>query len=103
VDDVRSRGDAAVREYTAKFDECELDAPCVPIAELPEPDLPKDVTDAFDVAYDNIRKFHEAQATAELSVETMPGVVCRQVCPSSRHVMFRLTTDCHTFGSSQHV
>lgn len=79
VDDVRQRGDAAVQEYTAKFDKCELEAPCVPVAELPEPQLPQEVTDAFDVAYDNIRQFHEAQAGPELSVETMPGVVCRQV------------------------
>ena len=79
VNDVRTRGDAAVREYTAKFDKAQLDAVCVPIAELPEPDLPQDVTDAFDTAYANIRAFHEAQAAPELSVETMPGVVCRQV------------------------
>ncbi len=31
VEDVRSRGDEAVREYTAKFDRVQLDAVCVPI------------------------------------------------------------------------
>ena len=31
VDGVRQRGDAAVREFTAKFDRVDLDAVCVPI------------------------------------------------------------------------
>ena len=34
---------------------------------------------AFDVAYSNIRKFHEAQRSGTLEVETMPGVQCRRV------------------------
>ena len=32
-----------------------------PSQELPAPTLPKDVTDAFDTAYANIKAFHEAQ------------------------------------------
>jgi hypothetical protein len=79
VNDVRKRGDAAVKEYTAKFDKAQLEAVCTPVADLPKPDLPKEVTDAFDVAYDNIRAFHVAQQGQELSCETLPGVVCRQV------------------------
>jgi histidinol dehydrogenase len=76
---VRSQGDAAVKAYTSKFDRVELDAVCVPIASLPAPILPADVTAAFDVAYANIRAFHEAQRTTTLEVETMPGVRCRRV------------------------
>lgn len=79
VDDVKSRGDVAVREYTAKFDKVQLDHICVPITALPDPDLPADVRHAFDVAYDNIKKFHEAQKTSGIEVETMPGVTCRRV------------------------
>ena len=79
VNDVRDSGDAAVRQYTSKFDRVELDAVCIPIGDFPTPELPADVTEAFDVAYSNIRAFHEAQATPPLSVETMPGVTCRQV------------------------
>jgi histidinol dehydrogenase len=37
------------------------------------------VTDAFDTAYSNIKAFHEAQITAPIEVETMPGVRCRRV------------------------
>lgn len=34
---------------------------------------------AFDVAYANIKTFHEAQQSGTLEVTTMPGVVCRRV------------------------
>ena len=47
--------------------------------DLPWPQLPEEVTKAFDVAYANIRTFHEAQRGADVSVETMPGVSCRRV------------------------
>lgn len=54
----------------------------MPIASLPPPSLPEDVRAAFDVAYANIRAFHEAQRPTpeqERVVETMPGVRCRRV------------------------
>lgn len=49
------------------------------IQELPDPDLDREVTAAFDVAYENIKKFHSAQMTNEIEVETMSGVVCRRL------------------------
>lgn len=80
LDDVASRGDAAVNAYTQKFDGVELDECAVPVSDLPEPELDPEVRAAFDVAFDNIAAFHQAQAPGEpLSVETMPGVVCRRV------------------------
>ena len=47
--------------------------------DVPAPVLPKDVTDAFDTAYANIKAFHEAQHSAPIEVETMPGVRCRRL------------------------
>lgn len=44
--------------------------------DIPDPDLPDEVKQAFDIAYNNIRAFHEAQKTARIEVETMPGVRC---------------------------
>ncbi|KAI3435589.1 hypothetical protein D9Q98_001654 [Chlorella vulgaris] len=79
VEDVRSRGDDAVKEYTAKFDRVQLDTVCVPIEELPEPTLDAETAAAFDVAYANISTFHTAQRSPPLEVETMPGVRCRRV------------------------
>ena len=79
VEGVRDRGDDAVREFTLKFDRCELGAPVVPIADVAWPELPAELTAAFDVAYENIRTFHEAQKQAAMAVETMPGVTCRRI------------------------
>ena len=80
VDDVRARGDAAVRDLTLKFDRATLTGPvCVPIEELPQPEIDVEARAAFDVALANITAFHAAQATPDSSVETMPGVVCRRV------------------------
>jgi len=79
VDAVRTEGDSAVKAYTAKFDRVELNEACCPIEDLADPVLDPEVTKAFDVAYDNIRKFHEAQKTDGIEVETMEGVTCRRV------------------------
>ena len=50
------------------------------LQELPDPRLPTEITDAFDVAFNNIKAFHQAQQqTQALEVETMPGVRCKRV------------------------
>ncbi|EXB75154.1 Histidinol dehydrogenase [Morus notabilis] len=82
VDHVRRRGDAAVKEYTLKFDKVELDRTVVSVFELPDPELDPVVQEAFDVAYDNIYAFHFAQKSAERSVENMKGVKCKRVARS---------------------
>ncbi|GMH22407.1 hypothetical protein Nepgr_024250 [Nepenthes gracilis] len=79
VDDVRSRGDDAVKDYTAKFDKVELDAIVDIVADLPDPELDPAVKEAFDVAYQNIYAFHAAQKPVEKSVENMSGVRCKRV------------------------
>ncbi|KAK2078820.1 hypothetical protein QBZ16_003660 [Prototheca wickerhamii] len=79
VEDVRKRGDAAVRELTQRFDGVQLDRVCVPLAELETPALAPEVQRAFDTAHANIAAFHAAQRGANLDLETMPGVRCRRV------------------------
>lgn len=78
VDQVRTGGDAALRELTAKFDKATLqDVVVRPPFAPSDMVLPSNVRDAIDKAYANIHKFHAAQAEKEpLVVETMPGVVC---------------------------
>ncbi len=78
VDYVRSRGDAALLELTAKFDKAQLDSTVVFPPFSPESmQIDDSVRAAVDAAYANIRKFHEAQAEGDtLVVETIPGVVC---------------------------
>ncbi|KAJ7094692.1 histidinol dehydrogenase-domain-containing protein [Mycena belliarum] len=78
VDDVRTRGDAALLELTAKFDKAELTSTVVfPPFAADTMVVDPEVGEAIKIAYRNIRKFHEAQADrTTLRVETMPGVVC---------------------------
>ncbi|KAI0771588.1 histidine biosynthesis trifunctional-protein [Trametes elegans] len=79
VDAVRERGDAALLEFTARFDRAQLSASVLrpPFAPDAAAQLSAEVRAAIDAAYANIRTFHQAQAEgAALAVETMPGVVC---------------------------
>jgi len=78
VEDVRTRGDIALLNLTAKFDKVQLTSPVLLPPFAPESmELDPSVRDAIDRAYSNIQKFHLAQAEKEtLVVETMPGVVC---------------------------
>ncbi|TFK43465.1 histidinol dehydrogenase-domain-containing protein [Crucibulum laeve] len=78
VEDVRLRGDKALLELTAKFDKAKLTSTVIfPPFASETMQVEKDVREAIDQAYSNIRKFHKAQAdNTTLVVETMPGVVC---------------------------
>ena len=78
VDEVRTRGDSALLELTAKFDKAVLKSPIIrPPFTQESMVLSEEVKSAIDVAYSNIRKFHEAQIDAgPLVVETSPGVIC---------------------------
>jgi phosphoribosyl-ATP pyrophosphohydrolase/phosphoribosyl-AMP cyclohydrolase/histidinol dehydrogenase len=78
VEAVRTRGDEALLEFTAKYDKAQLASTVLLPPFAPETMVvEEDVRKAIDVAYGNIRKFHEAQTSnSTLVVETMPGVVC---------------------------
>ncbi|CAL9778553.1 unnamed protein product [Musa acuminata subsp. burmannicoides] len=79
VDDVRCRGDAAVIDYTAKFDKLVLDKVVELVSDLPVPELDPAVRKAFDVAYANIYAFHDAQRVPEKDIENMTGVRCKRI------------------------
>ncbi|GLJ55295.1 hypothetical protein SUGI_1186570 [Cryptomeria japonica] len=82
VEDVRKRGDAAVREFTTKFDGVKLEKIVECITDLPDPELDPAIQEAFDVAYENIWAFHDAQRIPEQVVENMKGVKCKRVARS---------------------
>jgi hypothetical protein len=46
---------------------------------MPDPELDAETQQAFDIAYENIKAFHQAQQSEPLEVETMPGVRCRRL------------------------
>lgn len=79
IDAVKSRGDAALLEYTHKFDKAT--SLTSPVLRAPYPEslmrLAPETAKAIDISFENIRKFHAAQKEDKpLVVETMPGVIC---------------------------
>lgn len=75
---VAKRGDAAVREYTSRFDGVELDSLVVADAELAAAieRIEPDVRAALELAADRIAAYHEAQMPTDVRVE-QPGVSIR--------------------------
>ncbi|MBB1249794.1 histidinol dehydrogenase [Rhizobium sp. G21] len=76
--DVRSRGDAAVRDYSARFDKAELDVFEVTAAERDEALAQLDPQTRADTefAISNVRRFAEAQLQTiqPLEIELLPGL-----------------------------
>ena len=80
-DDVASRGEDALRDYTAKFDG-------VTLAELEVGDdefdaaralVPADVQAAIAEAASRIEAFHQAGIAKPYEVETAPGLLCQRI------------------------
>jgi len=78
---VRERGDEALRDLTAKFDGVTLDSLSVSDAEAAtaEAEVGTAARTAMATAIANIEKFHAAQLTDPIRVETAPGVVCERL------------------------
>ncbi|WP_213601232.1 histidinol dehydrogenase [Pseudoxanthomonas japonensis] len=85
--DVQARGDAALREVTARFDGVELATFEVSEAEFAAAHtaVPADLRQAMQEAAERIEAFHRAGMAQPYSVETAPGVVCeRMILPIPR-------------------
>ncbi|HBN62749.1 MAG TPA: histidinol dehydrogenase [Porphyromonadaceae bacterium] len=80
IDEVRAKGDAALREMALKFDRCNVGALEVSEAEIAEgcARVSDEVKAAIGLAKENISKFHAAQMPEEVDVTTLPGVRCLQ-------------------------
>ena len=79
IERVRKEGDAAVLEYTHKFEKATSLKSAVLRAPFPPElmQLSAETINAIDTSFENIRRFHAAQKEEKpLQVETMPGVVC---------------------------
>jgi histidinol dehydrogenase len=85
IDNIRKDGDSALRAYTLKFDQVQIEKLLIDVPAADSIDLPARVRSAFDVACNNIRMFHLAQVSPHLRVEAMAGVKCsRQARPIGR-------------------
>ncbi|MEY4011576.1 MAG: Histidinol dehydrogenase [Bacteroidota bacterium] len=77
---VQSKGDEAINQYTAQFDGITLNTIQVSDAEIQTAiaQVDDELKGAIQLAKSNIEKFHQAQKTNRVSVETTSGVQCWQ-------------------------
>jgi len=78
--DIQLNGDAAVKKYARKYDNVDLNDFFVSSEEI---ELSKNLVSnelkmAIELAKSNIEKFHKAQITKSIRIETTEGVICWQ-------------------------
>jgi len=78
--EVQKKGDEAVAKYTSLFDGVAIDKLEVTKAEIETAvaAVSTELKEAIQLAKNNIEKFHAAQKTARVAVETVAGVECWQ-------------------------
>ena len=80
LDEVRHHGDAALRNFTRKFDKVEVDALEVTKEEITDAIklVSTELKEAIEMARRNIWKFHSEQQREYTEIQTSPGVYCWQ-------------------------
>ena len=80
LQDIRLKGDEAVKFYEEKFDHVQLSSLAVSAEEMEEAGrlVSQELKDALTLAHGNIARFHESQKFEGEKVETCPGVNCWQ-------------------------
>lgn len=75
---VKHRGDDAIRELTKKFDGIRLAKLRLDDEQIinAKNEISENVKSAIDLAYSNIKTFHQAQLPKDVRIETQPGVIC---------------------------
>ncbi len=78
LEEVRTRGDYALKKFALEFDNILMDDFAVSVKEMEESaaKLDNGLRTAIDQAFENIYRFHQSQVKGEEPVETMPGVLC---------------------------
>lgn len=78
--EVKVKGDNAIKKYTQLFDGISIEDLQVSIEEIAasEIEIPIKLKKAINLAKANIERFHSAQKTERITVETTEGVVCWQ-------------------------
>ncbi|WP_075180908.1 histidinol dehydrogenase [Pantoea sp. 1.19] len=81
LDNVKRRGDDALRDYSAAFDSAEVTALRVSAEQIAGAGarLSDALKQAMAVAVSNITAFHQAQRLPDVDIETQPGVRCQQL------------------------
>ena len=75
---VQRQGDKALKKFALEYDHVEIKNLLVSREEIKASYtlVDEELKAAIQTAKDNIEKFHQAQATPDLVMETMPGVTC---------------------------
>lgn len=75
---VQRQGDKALKKFALEYDHVEIKTLLVSREEIKTARelVNEDLKSAILIAKENIEKFHQAQATPDLVMETMPGVTC---------------------------
>lgn len=78
--EVRTNGDKAIKKYTQTFDGVSIEELLVSDKEIDaaEKMVFSELKEAINLAKANIEKFHRAQQTERITVETTEGVLCWQ-------------------------
>ncbi|HMK85738.1 MAG TPA: histidinol dehydrogenase [Steroidobacteraceae bacterium] len=88
IESVREHGDEAIAEFTHRFDGVRISQLAVSEREFDEAE--RSLSDAehaaLDAAIQTVRKFHAAQRTAPIRLETAPGVLCERISVPVRAV-----------------
>ena len=88
IDAVRRGGDAALMELTEKLDGVRLGCTAVSAQEFSAAEVSLSAAQhaALDAAIAMVRKFHAAQSSPALCIETAPGVMCERISVPVRAV-----------------
>lgn len=87
IEQVRTRGDEALRQYNRDFDDYSGEALIAQGDALwnQSEKISREEMRALEIAFNNIHRFHQRQAIREKKVETAPGVTCwREMRPIER-------------------
>ncbi|MCL4640247.1 MULTISPECIES: histidinol dehydrogenase [Olivibacter] len=87
IQNVRQKGDAALFDFTERFDKVKLDRLYIEEddIQLLATSIGRDQQRALEIAFNNIYKFHQNQLRKEKKIDTMQGVTCwREARPIER-------------------
>jgi len=78
LDTVKKSGDTALKDFSEKFDKVRIETLQVSTEQIEEASesVPEELKRAIQMAYQNIRKFHECQKNSVEIIETTKGVHC---------------------------
>ncbi|EAJ0347964.1 histidinol dehydrogenase [Campylobacter lari] len=79
IEDVKTNGDEALKQMAIKFDKVELNSIKLSDEELSNlaEQIDDELKQAIKIAYENIYKFHKAQESQTIEVQTFEGVTCK--------------------------